>query len=50
MLLLLALSRIPVLGTQENDSASSFTARIGHIGLVIISLVYILNTVWQTQQ
>lgn len=50
MLLLSALSRLSALGDQETESGSELNARLGHVGLVIVALVYILNTVWQTQQ
>jgi hypothetical protein len=47
MLLLAAIARLIPARPQPENGLAQPTAALGHLGLTIIALVYVLITVWQ---
>jgi hypothetical protein len=47
MLLLAAIAHLLPARTQPDPGPLALTSAIGHIGLAIIALVYVLMSVWQ---
>ena len=47
MLLLTAILRVLPSDPEPNDLLAGIRLRVGHLGLTIIALVYVLITFWQ---